>query len=48
MGAEIRQRMALYRVPPLAYYLPGSVTVVLVDDGLATGLTMRAALTSRP
>ncbi len=42
-AAEIRRRMALYGVPPLAHYLPGS-TVVLVDDGLATGLTMRAAL----
>lgn len=30
-------------VPPLATHLPG-VAVVLVDDGLATGLTMRAAL----
>jgi dienelactone hydrolase len=35
--------MALYRVPPLAHYLPDR-TVVLVDDGLATGLTMRAAV----
>lgn len=42
--AEIRRRMALYRVPPLARYLPGVSTVVLVDDGLATGLTMRAAV----
>ena len=41
--AEIRCRMALYRVPPLAHFLPG-LAVVLVDDGLATGLTMRAAL----
>ncbi|MBI4591525.1 MAG: alpha/beta fold hydrolase [Candidatus Rokubacteria bacterium] len=41
--AEIQRRMALYRVPPLAHHLPGS-TVVLVDDGLATGLTMRATL----
>jgi len=41
--AEIQRRMALYRVPPLAHYLPGR-SVVLVDDGLATGLTMRAAL----
>ncbi len=44
VGAEIRRRMALYRAPPLARYLPGSSAVVLVDDGLATGLTMRAAL----
>jgi predicted phosphoribosyltransferase/pimeloyl-ACP methyl ester carboxylesterase len=43
VGAEIRRRMALYRVPPLSHYLPGA-TVVLVDDGLATGLTMRAAV----
>ena len=43
VGAEIRRRMALYRVPPLAHYLPDR-TVVLVDDGLATGLTMRAAV----
>ena len=42
-AAEIQRRMALYRVPPLGHYLPGSA-VVLVDDGLATGLTMRAAL----
>jgi predicted phosphoribosyltransferase len=35
--------MELYRVPPLAHYLPGS-SVVLVDDGLATGLTMQAAV----
>lgn len=41
--AEIQRRMALYGVPALAHYLPGSA-VVLVDDGLATGLTMRAAL----
>ncbi len=40
---EIQRRMSLYRVPPLARYLPGA-TVVLVDDGLATGLTMGAAL----
>jgi putative phosphoribosyl transferase len=43
VAAEIRRRMALYQVPALAQYLPGS-GVVLVDDGLATGLTMRAAL----
>jgi predicted phosphoribosyltransferase len=41
--AEIQRRITLYGVPPLATYLPGS-TVVLVDDGLATGLTMRAAV----
>ncbi|MBI3456937.1 MAG: alpha/beta fold hydrolase [Candidatus Rokubacteria bacterium] len=41
--AEIQRGMSLYGVVPLAGYLPGS-TVVLADDGLATGLTMRAAL----
>ncbi|MBI3031228.1 MAG: alpha/beta fold hydrolase [Candidatus Rokubacteria bacterium] len=41
--AEIQRRMTLYRVPPLSHHLPGAA-VVLVDDGLATGLTMRAAL----
>jgi putative phosphoribosyl transferase len=43
VAEEIRRRMALYRVPPISRYLPGAA-VVLVDDGLATGLTMRAAL----
>jgi putative phosphoribosyl transferase len=43
VGAEIRRRMALYRVPALAHRPPGA-SVVLVDDGLATGLTMRAAV----
>lgn len=43
VAAEIKRRMALYRIPPLAHYLPGA-HVVLVDDGLATGLTMQAAL----
>ena len=43
VSAEIRRRMSLYRVAPLAKFLPGRA-VVLVDDGLATGLTMRAAL----
>jgi predicted phosphoribosyltransferase len=43
VSAEIRRRIALYRVPPLARFLPGRA-VVLVDDGLATGLTMRAAV----
>ncbi len=42
-GAEIQRRMALYRVPPLGHYLPGAA-VVLIDDGLATGLTMQSAL----
>lgn len=40
---EIQRRMTTYGVPPLATHLPGAA-VVLVDDGLATGLTMRAAL----
>lgn len=43
VGAEIRRRMALYKMPPIEHYLPGS-GVVLIDDGLATGFTMRAAL----
>ncbi|MEK7700649.1 MAG: alpha/beta fold hydrolase [candidate division NC10 bacterium] len=43
VSKEIRRRMTTYRVPPLAAHLPGPA-VVLVDDGLATGLTMRAAL----
>jgi putative phosphoribosyl transferase len=40
---EIRRRMDLYRVPPLSAYLPG-LEVVLLDDGVATGLTLHAAL----
>lgn len=43
VAKEIRRRMTTYGVPALAHYLPGAA-VVLVDDGLATGLTMRAAL----
>jgi predicted phosphoribosyltransferase/dienelactone hydrolase len=43
VAKEIRRRMTTYGVPPLAHYLPDAA-VVLVDDGLATGLTMRAAL----
>lgn len=43
VAAEIRRRMQLYEVPPLATHLPGP-SVLLVDDGLATGLTMRAAV----
>jgi putative phosphoribosyl transferase len=43
VGREIQRRMTLYGVPPLTAFLPGS-SVVLVDDGLATGLTMRAAV----
>jgi putative phosphoribosyl transferase len=41
--AEMRRRAVLYKARPLAEYLPGP-DVVLVDDGLATGLTMRAAV----
>jgi putative phosphoribosyl transferase len=40
---EIWRRIGLYGVPPLAHYLPVP-TLVLVDDGLATGLTMQAAV----
>jgi putative phosphoribosyl transferase len=43
VAAEIARRMALYRAPVLAGILPGA-GVVLVDDGLATGLTMQAAI----
>jgi predicted phosphoribosyltransferase/dienelactone hydrolase len=43
VSKEIRRRMATYGVPALGHYLPDTA-VVLVDDGLATGLTMRAAL----
>ena len=44
---EIQRRMALYGAPSLGTILSGAasgVSVILVDDGLATGLTMRAAL----
>jgi putative phosphoribosyl transferase len=41
--AEIRRRVALYKARPLVQCLPGQ-DVILVDDGLATGLTMRAAV----
>jgi putative phosphoribosyl transferase len=43
VSKEIRRRMTTYGVPALGQHLPGAA-VVLVDDGLATGLTMRAAL----
>jgi putative phosphoribosyl transferase len=43
VGGEIQRRMAAYGAPPLGARLPGP-GVVLVDDGLATGLTMRVAL----
>jgi putative phosphoribosyl transferase len=41
--AEIGRRIALYKALPLAQCLPG-LDVILVDDGLATGLTMHAAV----
>ena len=41
--AEMGRQRELYGAPPLASYLPGA-GVVLVDDGLATGLTMVAAV----
>lgn len=40
---EIERQRAAYRSPALADLARGA-TVVLVDDGLATGLTMRAAV----
>ena len=40
---EIQHRMAAYGARSLGAHLPGP-GVVLVDDGLATGLTMRVAL----
>jgi putative phosphoribosyl transferase len=43
VSKEIRRRMTTYGVPALGHYLPDAA-VVLVDDGLATGLTMRTAL----
>jgi predicted phosphoribosyltransferase len=43
VAADIQRRMALYRIPPLGRSLPGA-GVILVDDGLATGLTMQAAV----
>jgi putative phosphoribosyl transferase len=41
--AEIRRRIPLYQAHTLAQCLPGP-DVILVDDGLATGLTMHAAM----
>lgn len=41
--AELRRRRDLYGVPALSAYLPAE-TVALLDDGLATGLTMDAAV----
>jgi predicted phosphoribosyltransferase len=43
VAREIRRRITTYGVPALGHYLPDAA-VVLVDDGLATGLTMRAAV----
>jgi putative phosphoribosyl transferase len=40
---DIRTRMMAYRMPPLSRSAPGRA-VVLVDEGIATGLTMRAAV----
>jgi len=40
---EIEARRTRYGVAPLSAWLPGRAAV-LVDDGLATGLTMRAGL----
>jgi predicted phosphoribosyltransferase len=43
VGAEIARQRDRYGAPALAPLARGA-TVVLVDDGLATGLTMRAAV----
>lgn len=43
VGAEIARQRECYQAPSLAALAAGA-TVVLVDDGLATGLTMRAAV----
>jgi predicted phosphoribosyltransferase len=43
VGAEIQRRIERYHVPVLRRLLPAS-RVIIVDDGLATGLTMRAAV----
>jgi putative phosphoribosyl transferase len=43
VSEEMARRRGLYPGRPLRDYLPGR-TVVLVDDGLATGLTMHAAI----
>lgn len=40
---EIARQQRVFPVTPLAEYLPGA-SVILVDDGPATGLTLRAAL----
>ena len=41
---EIHRRMLAYRMPPFAHFLSPGRSLILVDDGLATGLTMKAAL----
>jgi putative phosphoribosyl transferase len=43
VSREIDARRSRYGVAPLSAWLPGR-SVVLVDDGLATGLTMQAGL----
>jgi predicted phosphoribosyltransferase len=43
VGAEIHRRIERYRGPLLRRLLPAS-RVIIVDDGLATGLTMHAAV----
>jgi len=43
VAREIERRQRCYAAPALTHFLPGR-DVVLVDDGLATGLTMRAAV----
>jgi len=43
VSADIRRQRELYAARPLADFLPAE-SAVLVDDGLATGLTMDAAV----
>jgi len=43
VARELGRQMGRYGAPPLARFLPGAA-VLLVDDGLATGLTMEAAV----
>src|SRR6266508_4294572 len=43
VAADIQRRIDRYRSPPLGRSLHGA-GVILVDDGLATGLTMQAAV----
>ncbi len=44
-GIELKRRESLYRQFQASIHLAGK-TVILVDDGLATGATMRAAIKS--